>query len=206
MSASAQAEERAQRSDAEEMVIVVLGTELSTIDQSHGRLQTLMEGTGPLQRGRRVRESGDEVRTPLGELADDRRQRPSLVPQRHGLEARRLCRSVDLASLAKVVEAFLPEIFHIGEMPDILSDGPRSVRLSMRSVIVDACEQWPQARNKAPESFDEIGEHPRGMHERELALGPGEALETRSQVCVVLRRAASAGGTGRRGARSMGEP
>lgn len=163
------------------MVIIVFGIELSAIDEPHRRLQALMEGTDTLQRGRRVRQSGDEAGTPLGELADDHWQRSSLVPRRRGLEARRLCRSVDLASLAKVLESFLPEIFHVGKMSDILSDGPLSVRLSMRSVIVDACEQWPKAGNQTPESFDEIGEHPRGMHERELALRPGEPLKTCSR-------------------------
>ena len=37
MLASAQAEKRAQRSDAEQMVIIVLGIELSTIDEPHRR-------------------------------------------------------------------------------------------------------------------------------------------------------------------------
>lgn len=167
------------------MVIIVFGIELSTIDEPHRRLQTLMEGTDTLERGRRVCQSGNEARPPFGELADDHWQRSSLVPQRGGLEARRLCRSVDIASLAKVLESFLPQIFHVGKMPDILSDGPLSVRLSTRSVIVDVCEQWPQAGNQTPEAFDEIGEHPRRMHERELALRPREALKTCSQVHVV---------------------
>ncbi len=167
------------------MVINVFGTELSTIDEPHRRLQALMEGTDTLKRGRRTCQSCDEARTPFGELADNHWQRSSLVPRRRGLETRRLCRSVDIASLAKVLESFLPEILHSGEMSDILSDGPLSVRRSMRSVIVDACEQWPQAGNQTPESFDDIGKHPRGMHERELALRPGEALKVCSQIHVV---------------------
>jgi len=56
----------------------------------------------------------DEARTPFGEVADNHWQRAALVPRRRGLETRRLCGSVDIASLAKVLESFLPEIFHIG--------------------------------------------------------------------------------------------
>ncbi len=163
------------------MVIIVFRIELSTIDEPHRRLQTFMEGTGPLKRGRRGCESGDEARAPLGEFTNDRRQVPSLVPRRRGREARRLRRSVGIASLAKVLESFLPEIFHVGKMSDILSDRPLAVRLSMRSVIVDACEQWSQAGNQATEAFDEIGEHPGRMHERELALRPAEALKACSR-------------------------
>ena len=81
-----------QSANAYEMVVVVLRVELRAIDEPHAALQALVERACPLEILRRRCERLDEVAPPLGELADDLRQRSRPVPLCRGLEAARVGR------------------------------------------------------------------------------------------------------------------
>jgi hypothetical protein len=84
---------------------------------------------------------------------------------------------VRLPSCPQVLESLLPEFFHVGEMPDVLGNGPLSIDLTMRKLVVQSDDEHIQTRQYASKPFDEVGEHPWGVTKLELPLGPWRAVE-----------------------------
>ena len=89
-------------------------------------------------------------------------------------------RSVRLLPFPQVFKSFLPEVLHVGEVPDVLGNRPPSLELSMRTVVLQSHEKIVEPRQDAAESFDEVGEHPRWMNEQEFPLRPRRTLELRN--------------------------
>ena len=77
----------------------------------------------------------------------------------------------------QVLEPLLPKFFHVGEMPDVLGDRPPSVDLTMREIVIQSDDEHIQTRQDAAKPFDEVAEHPCGVTELELPLGPWRTVE-----------------------------
>src|SRR5690242_10956194 len=64
----------------------------------------------------------------------------------------------------------------------------------MRAIVIHSHEKNVEPRQHAPESFDEVGEHPRRMNERELPLRPGRTVELRGAHVVARSSVATSAG------------
>ena len=99
------------------------------------------------------------------------------MPFRQLLEASGDGRRVRLLSFPQVFESLLPELLHVGEVPDVLGNRPLPLELTMRAVVIQSHKKGVEPRERAAQSFGEVGEHPWGMTERELPLRPWRTLE-----------------------------
>ena len=62
------------------------------------------------------------------------------------LEASADGRSVRLPSFPQVFKSLLPEFLHVGEVPDVLGNGPLPFELTMRTVVIQSHEKRVQPR------------------------------------------------------------
>ena len=160
----------------------MFSVELRAVNEAHRRLQPFMKCRCSLQRCRRRGESIDELRSPRPKFHDRVTQRPRLMACGRALKPRRQCRGVRRSTLAEVFEPLLPELFHVREMPDVLSDRPLAVDLNMSRFVADALEQDVKSRHQAAQSFNEVGQHPWRMDKGKAALRPGNPGELTAEV------------------------
>lgn len=95
-------------------------------------------------------------------------------------------RSGDPVPLTQVFKSFRPQVFDVGEMPDVLRDGPAAVQLPVCGVGMDPVEEGAQSGDQAAEPLHEIGEHPGRMPEREPGLHP-RGLSSSNMVISPVR-------------------
>ncbi len=158
-------------------MVVVLRDELRAIDEAHGTLQALVKGTRLSELRRSVRQGVDELPAPHAELGHDCGERLVDVSLGQRSEVLWASRGVDWSPISQIVQTLLPELFHVGQVPDVLSDGPRPVHSAMRDIVVQVVQKRPQSRDQAPQPLDEIDEHPRRVDEGEATFGPRRPLE-----------------------------
>ena len=74
-------------------------------------------------------------------------------------------------------------------MPNVLGNGPLPFDLVVRSVLPHSLKQRSESWNGAAKAFDEVREHPRRVHKRELALCPVRPKYARTQEITIPRLA-----------------
>jgi hypothetical protein len=126
---------------------------------------------------RRLRECINEERATLLQFSDDLLDRRRLVPLRQFLKACTYGRRVGLLALLQVIQPFLPQLLHVCEVPDVLSDGPLSLKLPMGVSIIHVQDKRFQSRQRAAKSLNEVGEHPWRMDKAELSFRPWRTVE-----------------------------
>src|SRR5215510_8302923 len=113
-------------------MVVVFSIELSAIDQPHRHLQAFVKCSRLLQVWRRLTQSVNEISSSRREFSDGLLNVSLLMSKSERLKARRDRRSVDTLPPPKVLQSLLPKFFHVGEMPDVLRNGPLAIQLKVR--------------------------------------------------------------------------